>query len=773
MYKKNNHAWLTLLALATTTMQTGCFKDDPFPESASNTSAAASGGPTIPTGDLTCNGSSATRKQVFFGDMHIHTKLSFDAYFFNSINGPREAYRYAQGDPSFLPSGEDPNTPARQVQIGQPLDFAAVTEHAEQLGTFSNICEVQGRLEAGTNPACEAFGQFIRDNVSTFVTGNVPIYLQLVTSAGRNAPSTSTWQQIQTIANEQYQPCQFTTFSGYEFSSNKGGQVLHRNVIFRSSTVPENVVSSVPAIPTEDNTNDEWELFDSLKTECLDIEGCDVLTIPHNMNQSDGRFARQRDPATGKPPARDNLPMTQADAELRNSLDRGLEMIQHKGSGECIAGFATGLTGEESAGCGFEEWKTLCTGEPNQPAECATICKGLPNDPLFCQVNQNNGGTPSLHASQPCDTSNIGGSSPGDCTAPLDYAREIIAEGMALEKQFNGVNPYQYGFTASSDTHNGLAGRTGKKQFAENTGHGGVLDDEPAEALGEWQCRPPSLPTDTVTGFSLIPDTEDPSNPAACAGRYFNPVASNFNPGGLTGVWAHENTREEIFDAIKRRETFATSGSRMRIRLLASNTEPPADICDQLKAGVSPIEEGLMQGVPMGSELPAGMNKPWMVVYAQQDPGGNEPGIPLQRIEIIKAWADAQGQRKQQRITLGANADAPTPGPRCEQPLEGPAQMCAVFQDTNFDNTLGAAYYARAMENESCRWTTRMCVNANVQCELLDPRNGQFPEQSGLAGYEGCCQISGEPGSFAGKFRMITQQERAWSSPVWAKAKNN
>ena len=227
--------------------------------------------------DVECLGSSV-RKQAFFGDLHIHTKLSFDAYFFNSINGPREAYQFAKGENAFLPSGEDHDTPMRQINIGRPLDFAAVTEHAEQLGTFSNICELQGNLPAGTNPACAVLGQVIRDNVSVFITGNVPLYLQLVTSAGSRIPSTRTWEEIQAVANAENQPCKFTTFNGYEFSSNKGGQVLHRNVIFEGTKVPGDVISSIPPIPTTDNTNDEWGLFDRLKTECLDVEGCDVVT---------------------------------------------------------------------------------------------------------------------------------------------------------------------------------------------------------------------------------------------------------------------------------------------------------------------------------------------------------------------------------------------------------------------------------------------------------------------------------------------------------------
>eukprot|EP01030_Chromulinospumella_sphaerica_P005950 gene5950-5819_t len=432
--------------------------------------------------DVECLGSSV-RKQAFFGDLHIHTKLSFDAYFFNSINGPREAYQFAKGENAFLPSGEDPDTPMRQINIGRPLDFAAVTEHAEQLGTFSNICELQGNLPAGTNPACAVLGQVIRDNVSVFITGNVPLYLQLVTSAGSRIPSTRTWEEIQAVANAENQPCKFTTFNGYEFSSNKGGQVLHRNVIFEGTKVPGDVISSIPPIPTTDNTNDEWGLFDRLKTECLDVEGCDVVTIPHSTNQSDGRFARARQADTGLPLARNNATLTAADATLRNTFDRLFEIVQHKGASECITGFNKGLTGGEESGCGFEEWKTLCKGNSDDPAECAK--------------------------------------------------------------------------------------------------------------------------------------------------RVFNPVASNFTPGGLAGVWARENTRKEIFAALKRRETFATSGSRMRIRTLASSRPFPTNICEQLASGASPIEEGLVDGVPMGGTLNVQGSGPYIVAYAIQDPGGEEAGNPL------------------------------------------------------------------------------------------------------------------------------------------------
>lgn len=775
MFDSHAH-WVNrvLPALLATGLLAGCLNSEPDNAAQSNVSTPVT--PAERPEDAECVGSSV-RKQAFFGDLHIHTKLSFDAYFFNSINGPREAYQFAKGENAFLPSGENPDTPMRQINIGRPLDFAAVTEHAEQLGTFSNICEIQGNVPAGTNPACSVLGQVIRDNVSVFITGNVPLYLQVVTGVGSRIPSTRTWEEIQTIANEENQPCKFTTFNGYEFSSNKGGQVLHRNVIFAGAKVPSDVISSTPLIPTTNNTNDEWNLFDRLKTECLDVDGCDVVTIPHSTNQSDGRFARPRQADTSLPLARNNATLTAADATLRNTLDRLFEIVQHKGASECITGFNKGLTGGEESGCGFEEWKTLCKGAADDPAECAKVCKGKATDPLFCQVNRLQGKGKSIHAVEACTSSDIGGSTPSDCSTPLDYARNVLPEGSVIQRKL-GVNPYQYGFIGSSDTHNGIAGNTDKTKFAKNSGHGGVLDDEPNEALGNWECRQQPLPTDSITGFKIPFSVESASDPNRCADRVFNPVASNFTPGGLAGVWARENTRKEIFAALKRRETFATSGSRMRIRTLASQTPFPSNICEQLAAGRSPIEEGLVEGVPMGGTLNVSSTRsdtssrtgPYIVAYAIQDPGGEEAGIPLQRLELIKTWANKAGELKQQVLKLAENANAPQPNSDCSIQQQGPEQMCAVFHDTQFNAETGASYYARALENNSCRWTTKMCTAKGVQCEALQPGNGLFSAQSGFAGYEGCCRIEGEPGSFRGDFRFITQQERAWSSPIWVES---
>jgi len=190
-----------------------------------------------------------------------------------------------------------------------------------------------------------------------------------------------------------------------------------------------------------------------------------------------------------------------------------------------------------------------------------------------------------------------------------------------------------------------------------------VLDDEPHEALGNWECKQRPLPTDSITGFKLPFSTESAADPNNCEERVFNPVASNFTPGGLAGVWARENTRKEIFAALKRRETFATSGSRMRIRTLASSKPFPGNICEQLASGVSPIEEGLVEGVPMGGTLEVKNKGPYIVAYAIQDPGGEEAGVPLQRLELIKTWADSNGDLRQQVLKLAENATRRSPIP--------------------------------------------------------------------------------------------------------------
>ena len=376
---------------------------------------------------------------AYFGDLHTHTSFSIDAYFFQSMNGPREALRFAQGDPVGLPAGdEDPHTARRTVQLDRPLDFAAITDHAESIGNFRNVCELGGVLPADSNPACNLLGRQIRSDVRSFVAGDTSPALAFLQGISGELPTTRiAWQETQRINNEEYKPCRFTTMHAYEYTPNAFGQSVHRNIFFRNDTVPGDTFGAVGALSAAqpDNTNIEWELFDHLKQACVEVEGCDVFTIAHSANTANGRFFRPIDPATGLPPARDDQPLTVVDARLRAELERGFEISQHKGQSECAVGLGGGLLQGEETNCDFELFKHVCTGDADDPAECADYCTGSATDPAFCQHRD------PLYAVDVCDTVTTSGSTPDGCTAPQDFVRDALTQGLAIQDRLDASTP--------------------------------------------------------------------------------------------------------------------------------------------------------------------------------------------------------------------------------------------------------------------------------------------------------------------------------------------
>lgn len=699
-------------------------------------------------------------KNPYFGDLHVHTSFSIDAYFFNSLNGPLEALRFAQGDPAGLPAGDDdPHTARRSVQLDHPLDFTAITDHAESIGNFRNLCTLNGTVEDGTNPVCNLIGQQVRANVRSFVSGDTNPALAALQGITAELPTTRiAWDEIRQINNEQYKPCEFTTIQAYEYTPNNFGQALHRNIFFRNDTVPDDVYGATGATTpiAQDNANIEWQLFDYLKSACVDVAGCDVFTIAHNPNHSDGRYFRPIDPATGLPPGRDDLPLTTADARLRADLERGIEITQHKGQSECAVGISTGLIeGGEESDCDFEIFKHVCNGDADDPAECAEYCTGAGDDPAFCQSRD-----PELYSVGLCRNIDSSGSTPANCTAPNDYLQGAFTQGLAIRDRLDGINPYRMGIVASSDTHNGTPGNVKEDGF---TGHAGVLDDEPKDQLGEWQCLDAG-PLDN-------PDPKDPNN---CPGRLFADKARPFNPGGLAGAWAPGDTREAIWQAVRRGETWGTSGPRIKMRMLAGWHPYPGDIARRLADGEDPAAFGDLPGVPMGTDLPtrAG-DAPYIAVWAMQDPDGN----PLQKLQIIKGWVDTTGERHIKIFTVAHTDDTVRQPDRADCAVfagNHPAQLAAVWQDPEFNPNWHAFYYARVLEIPSCRWNTRLCKTKDIDCGLLDPDNGVFPQETGLHGFEGCCLIEEEQTAQGPRFSGIetfnTIAERGWTSPVWYNA---
>jgi len=378
------------------------------------------------------------------------------------------------------------------------------------------------------------------------------------------------------------------------------------------------------------------------------------------------------------PMTEEEVPYTRAEAERRARLEPLMEIYQHKGSSECITGIPDPLASEDEL-CEFEEvHENLCTGAATDPSDCTPVCGPTSSGSSF-----------------------IG---PG-CVAPHDFARGALREGLS-EYARVGADPFMLGFVGSTDTHNGTPGAVREDDWH---GHVGNTDDDAVEQL-------------------------EPPGSVAVSQR-------TSSPGGLAVIWAEENSRDSLFDALRRRETYATSGTRPVVRVFGGY-DYPDDICTRTDLA----QVGYDGGVPMGGQLavaPAG-KAPVIVVSAQRD----ALGAPLQHVQVIKGWF-AGGQTHEQIYEVagdaadGATVDLAT----CEPTYAGADVLCGRWVDPDFDPSEPAFYYVRVLEDPVCRWSRRACNAAAVDCATATPG-------SALAS---CCD-----GSIPD-----TIQERAWTSPIF------
>lgn len=574
---------------------------------------------------------------VYFGDLHIHTNISSDAYLFGNRLDMDTAYRFAKGETgATLRTGE-------YVEISRPLDFAALTDHAETFGR-RQACESPGASDVA-RAACDQL------EVPSLIG-----FMQLRQRAEQRPPvrpmavfndnpklersyAAETWQQVQMAANRHYEPGRFTTFAAYEYSPampDRGKN--HRNIVFRGNDVPKYAVSSFDAIS-------EIELWRQLEATCT--ADCQFLTIPHNMNKTWGlAFAGE---------TIDGVAYAEEDWKLRERNEPLVEMFQIKGSSECSMMFGAG--DEE---CGFEQFLPPCA-------------KGQ-------------------------ETS---------CLPTTSMARDGLRIGLELEDEI-GVNPLEFGMVGSTDTHNSNPGDT-----------------------EEWDYR-------GATSFA--------SSPAA---RRMSPDnvtgIRNNNPGGLAAVWAPENTREALFDAMKRKEVYATSGTRIVLRMFAG-FELPADIAE-----TADLTAAYEHGTPMGGRLnaiSAGGNAVSLFVWATQDP----ISAPLARIQIVKGWIEnGESHEAVYDVACGGSALNPTTA-KCApngatvdlsdcswDTTVGASDLKATWTDPDFDSAEDAFYYARVVQNPTCRWTTYDSLRLGL-APLADSHT--------------------------------TVSEMAWGSPVWVKTKH-
>ena len=616
---------------------------------------------------------------AYFGDLHVHTKYSFDAFIFGTKATPDDAYKYAKGNTIKHPLGFD-------MQLEDPLDFYAVTDHAAWLGmlpAYANPDTVPGKMGF----AKDLHGLNDKENLTTdslgrrvglfrgLITGELiartynPLkllktYLQedtiYATKAFDRATHQSAWRDSAEAAERHNEPGKFTTFIAYEFTSSGIGQSnLHRNVVFKTSQAPVQPFSIVDSR----NPEDLWDWMDVLR-----VRGVESLAIPHNSNGSNGEMFKTVDWA-GKPFSKDY-----SSKRIRN--EPLVEITQVKGTSDSHPLLSPN-----------DEWADF------------EIMNNRVASPFYSRPEGS-------------------------------YVRNAYLRGLTLESEYS-LNPYKFGLIGSSDTHTGAI----SDNEAEFNSKAGIIDGTsalrgviPIDKDLRQQIEDSNMNV-VISGFKTIEDKD-----------YIQTTYTEWGASGLAAVWAENNTRESIYNAFRRKETFATTGSRIKVRFFAGY-----DLQDTFKQK-DPVAFAYSNGVSMGSDIfESEEMTPSFLVWAIRD----IKRASLDRVQIIKGWTEPSG-KPHEKVFDVACSDGNEPDPitnRCvdngaDVNLEncdisdnvGANELKTVWKDPEFDASIKSFYYVRVLENPTCRWST---------WDALKSDNEPRPDIPSVI------------------------QERAWSSPIW------
>ncbi len=563
-------------------------------------------------------------RKPLFGETHIHTAYSLDAYMFSTRATPDDAYEFAKGKPLKHPLG-------KTYQLQRPLDFMAVTDHGFFMGSMMKMSDESHRLSKHPLAALvndpdpdvrfSAFRALAQGNID-----GKPI--NLASLLDRDVQQ-ETWEKAIASANRHNDPGTFTAFIGYEYSSVVQGRSLHRNVIFQGDTAP------IPFTRLDSaNPEDLWTWMDKIRA-----EGHEALAIPHNSNMSDGlMFERE---------TTSEAPLTADYATQRNRNEPLVEVTQVKGTSE-----------------------THPILSPNDEFSDFELVEMVGASRI--EITQFAGG----------------------------YVRDAYRTGLEFQDT-NGFNPYRFGLIGASDSHTAIV-PVNEYDFS---GKLGVRDGSPERRV--------AMDRETM----------------------------NYGASGLAGVWAEENTRESIYKALRRKETWATSGPRIVVRFFGG-----FDMKDVTPGAKDWIQVAYARGVSMGGELKAtdAKESPTFAVWAIKDP----ESAHLDRIQIVKGWSeDGTSPEKVYdvvwsagRVKDSATGKLPAVGNTVDLNTAkyantiGAVELMGLWTDPDFDADLNAFYYVRVLEIPTPRW------NLYDEVELGKP----FP--SDLA---------------------RTIQERAYTSPIW------
>lgn len=582
----------------------------------------------------------AQSTSVLWGDTHLHTSNSTDAYAGgNTTLGPAEAYRFAKGEPVVQ------SVTGTRMRISRPLDFLVVADHSDYLGLQKYMQMDDPRLTA--TPEGRRLRQLAAENpgaVFRMIFARDAEFSREQMLAIYAPVAHQPWYDEIDAAERYNEPGVFTAFAGWEWSSNPENRNLHR-VVF-SPSAPDVLRTFFPFSNLDSfRPEDFWDWLERTSEQT----GAEFVAIPHNSNMSTGLMFDTVDS--------DGRPITAEYARRRIRWEPVMEVTQVKGTSEVHPALA-----------------------PNDEFAEFEIFRRL----FFAQAPTPNRG---------------------------DYARSALLRGLEVERNV-GVNPYRFGMIGSSDIHTGMA------TVAESNFGGAVSRDLLPEVRREAAARP------------------YPPNAGARLDAW------NLSASGLAAVWATENTRAAIAEAFRRKEVYATTGTRITLRVFGGFDFEARDAEAPDIAAV-----GYAKGVPMGADLtraPQG-RRPTLLIHASKD----AIGANLDRIQVVKGWLGADGQSHERVYDATWSGDR-RPGPDGRLPAVGntvdaasasyrnsigAAQLATVWSDPDFDPRASAFYYVRVLEIPTPRHQVYDAVAL-----------GMNPEDTGFP---------------------VSIQERAYSSPIW------
>jgi Protein of unknown function (DUF3604) len=586
--------------------------------------------------------------QVYFGDTHLHTSNSSDAFGLGVRLGPEEAFRFAMGE-------EVTSTTGIKTKLSRPLDFLVIADHSDGLAALKQIHDAprfmltdpilrrwHDELQKGPKESQKVAMELI----DRFSQRTLPP--EMLDPKAQEKRTRDIWTDHTSIVERYNSPGKFTAFMGFEYTLMRKGDNLHRVVVMRDGKDKADQV--LPFSSLIGTTPDQlWDYMDAYEKKT----GGKILAIPHNSNVSNGLMFQLTGPGGG--------PMSADYARRRAAREPIVEATQIKGDSESHPFLSPNDEFADFGDAGWELGNLTMEGKK----------------------------TPDMLAG--------------------DYVREALKRGLLIEQR-TGVNPYKLGMIGSTDSHTGLATADEDNFFGKHSGN------EPSAHRAT-----------------------DPQSLGTRAAR----IGWHYLAGGYAAVWARANTRGAIFDAMMKREVYATTGPRMKVRVFGGWDFTDAD----WKANW--VKAGYTRGVPMGSDLKAGKaaGAPRFLISALKD----SMGANLDRVQMVKGWVDKSGKAQEKvfdvvwsdpakrkivngRLTpVGDTVDLKTASYKNSI---GAPELRAVWTDPEFDPKVRAFYYVRVLEIPTPRWPVYDAVRYGAKL----PKDARLKDQ-----------------------------ERAYTSPIWYK----